>query len=256
MKKLISTLMTAALLLISAGAMAQQGAIPFVGSTHNYTVEPESTSNTLTWSIAEPSGYTINSQTIDGDNSVANITWTAAGTYKLQFTELNESTNCATIKELEITVSANTFDVAAVAPAATCNAADGEVNYAGTDVTTEVSFMVDMETGGATFNPNWEFTFTLTSTTDATITNVSAGSGTLSESGGTYTLTGLTSTSGAGSVTITLDATGELYNAEDVDLTITSAKELDYNTPESNTVNNTEKQTINPIPQTSEISTD
>ena len=246
----------AALLLISAGAMAQGGAAPFVGSTHNYTVEPESTSNTLTWSVVETSGYTINSQTIDGVNSVANITWTTAGTYKLQFTELNETTDCATIKELDVTVSANTFDVFAVEPAATCNAADGVVNYADDDVTTEVSFVVDMETGDEDFNPEWEFTFTLTSTTDATIGNVSDGTNVLTAVSGTFTLTGLTSASGTGTVTITLDATGELYSAENVVLTITSAKELTYSTPESNPGNNSATQTINPIPETSGITTD
>lgn len=257
MKKVLTILMSAAaLLLISNGLMAQGGETPFVGSTHNYTVEPESTSNTLTWSIVESSGYTINSQTIVGDNSVANITWTNTGAYKLQFTEWNETTNCATIKELDITVSANTFDVTVVTPSATCNAADGVVNYAGTDVTTEVSFVVDMETGDAAFSPDWEFTFTLTSSTGATVANVSAGSGSLSESGETYTLTGLTSASGEGSVTITLDATGELYSAEDVVLILTSAKELTYNTPESDSGNNTATQTINPIPQTSDITTD
>ncbi len=257
MKKVLPFLMTvAALLLTSAGAMAQGGATPFVGSTHNYTVEPESTSNTLTWTIVESSGYTINSQTIDGDNSIANITWTTVGTYKLQFTELNETTDCATIKELEITVSENTFDLTAVAPAATCNAADGVINYAGTDVTTEVSFVVDMETGDEDFNPDWEFTFTLTSSTGTTVDNVSDGTNTLTAVSGTYTLTGLTSSTGAGTVTITLDASGELYSAEDVVLTITSAKELTYNTPESDSGNNTATQTINPIPQTSDITTD
>ena len=259
MKKVFTFLMTAAaLLLMSAGAMAQDGETPFVGSTHNYTVEPESTSNALTWSVVEASGYTINSQTIDGDNSIANITWTEAGIYKLQFTELNETTDCATIKELEVTVLANTFDVTAVTPAATCNAADGEINYSGTDVTTEVSFVVDMETGDTGFNPNWEFTFTLSSTTGATIVanSVSAGTGTLSESSGTYSLTGLTSASGAGSVTITMNVTGELYSAEDMVLTITAAKELTYNTPDVDSDDWTAPQTINPIPNTSGITTD
>lgn len=256
MKKLISTLITAsALLLINTGVKAQGGVTPFVGSTHNYTVGPESTSNTLTWSVVEIYGYTINSQTIDGDNSVANITWTAAGIYKLQFTELNETTGCETVKELEIVVSTNTFDVTAISPAATCNAADGVVNYDDDDVTTEVSFVVEMETGDAAFNPDWEFNFTLTST-GATIANVSAGAGTLSESAGTYTLTPLTSASSAGSVTITMDAIGELYNAEDMVLSITSAKELTYNTPDVDDDDWVATQTINPIPQTSDITTD
>ncbi|MBW6536542.1 MAG: hypothetical protein K0B11_16145 [Mariniphaga sp.] len=256
MKKVLPFLMTTAtLLLVSIGVMAQGGATPFVGSTHNYTVEPESTSNTLTWSIVEPSGYTINSQTIVGDNSVANITWTNTGTYKLQFTEWNETTNCATIKELEITVSANTFDVFTSDPIATCNAADGVINYSGSEATTLITFTIDMTTANTGFSPNWEITFTLDPGT-ATLANVSATTGTLTESAGTYTLTAISSASGDGSVDITLDVTGGIYAAQSVVLDITSAKELTYNTPDVDSDDWTATQTINPIPQTSEISTD
>lgn len=262
-KKIISTLMTAtALLLISAGAIAQGGATPFLNSTHTYTVTMEDgTNNTAQWIIADDGGTALDPQpafttNVDGNTATMEITWTTVGTFKVQFSETNPSTACVTAKELDVTVSANTFDVTAVTPSATCNAADGQVNYTGTDVTTEVSFVVDMETADSGFNPNWEITFTLTSSTGATVDNVSAGSGTLSENSGTYTLTGLASASGTGSVTITLDATGELYNAEDVVLTITSAKELTYNTPDVDSDDWAATQTINPIPQTSEITTD
>lgn len=263
MKKVLTILMSAAaLLLISAGTMAQGGATPYLNSTHTYTVNMEDgTNNTAQWVIADDGGTALDPQpafttNIAGNTASMEITWTTIGDFKVQFSETNPSTTCVTAKELDVTVSANTFDVTAVAPAATCNAADGVINYAGTDVTTGVSFDVEMETGDAAFSPDWEFTFTLTSSTGATVANVSAGSGSLSESGGTYTLTGLTSASGEGSVTITLDATGVLYSAEDVVLILTSAKELTYNTPDSNSGNNTATQTINPIPQTSDITTD
>lgn len=262
MKKVFTFLMTAvALLLINAGAMAQDGEAPYLNSTHTYTVIMEDgANNTTQWVIADDGGTALDPQpsfttNLDGNTSTMEITWTTAGSFKVQFSETNPFT-CVTAKELDVTVSANTFDVTAVAPAATCNAADGVVNYAGTDVTTEVSFVVDMETGDEDFNPNWEFTFTLTSTTGTSIANVSAGAGTLSESDGTYTLTVLTSTTGVGTVTIIVDATGELYSAEDVVLTITSAKELTYNTPDVDSDDWTVTQTINPIPQTSDISTD
>lgn len=263
MKKALQFLMTAvALLLISVAVTAQGGATPFLNSTHTYTVTMENgANNTAQWVIADDTGTALDPQptfstNIDGNASTMEITWTSVGLFKVQFSEINQSTACVTVKELDVVVSVNTFDVSAVTPAATCNAADGVVNYAGTDVTTEVSFVVDMETADSEFNPNWEFTFTLTSSTGATIDNVVAGAGTLSEITGTYTLTGLTCASGAGSVTITLDATGELYTAEDVVLTITSAKELTYNTPDVDSDDWAATQTINPIPQTSDITTD
>ncbi len=263
MKKIISTLMTAAaLLLINAGAMAQDGETPYLNSTHIYTVTMEDgTNNTAQWVIADDSGNALASQpsfttNIDGNTATMEITWATVGSFKVQFFETDQLTDCVTEKELDVIVSANTFDVVAIAPAATCNAADGVVNYTDTDVTTEVSFVVDMKTSDAGFNPSWEFTFTLTSTTGATVADVSAGSGTLSENSGTYTLAGLTSASGEGSVTITLKATGELYTAEGVVLTITSARELTYNTPDVDSDDWSATQTINPIPHTSGISTD
>lgn len=264
MKKVFTILMTAAaLLLISAGAMAQGGATPYLNSTHTYTVTMEDgANNTAQWVIADNAGTALDPQptfatNIDGNIATMEITWTTVGSFKVQFSETNPST-CVAAKELNVSVSANDFDVTAVAPAATCNAADGVVNYAGTDVTTEVSFVVNMETADSSFNPNWEFTFTLASNTGATIVanSVSAGTGTLSESSGTYSLTGLTSASGAGSVTIIMNVTGELYSAEDMVLTITSAEELAYNTPDVDSDDWTATQTINPIPQTSNITTD
>jgi hypothetical protein len=264
MKKVFTFLMTAAtLLLISIGVMAQGGATPYLNSTHTYTVEMEDgVNNTAQWIIADDEGTALDPQptfatNVDGNIATLEITWTTVGSFKVQFSETNPSTACVTAKELDVTVSANTFDVTAVTSAATCNAADGVVNYVGTEVTTEVSFVVDMETADSGFNPNWEFTFTLTSTTGATIGNVTDGTNILTPDGSNiYTLTGLTSADGTGSITIFLDATGELYTAEDVVLTITSAKELTYNTPDVDSDDWAATQTINPIPQTSDISTD
>jgi hypothetical protein len=264
MKKVLPFLMTTTtLLLISTGLMAQGGTTPYLNSTHTYTVTMEDgANNSAQWVIADATGTALDLQptfatNVDGNIATMEITWTTVGSFKVQFSETNPSTTCVTAKELDVVVSANTFDVTAVAPAATCNAADGVVNYAGTDVTTEVSFVVEMETDDSGFNPNWEFTFTLTSTTGATIDNVTDGTNILTPDGSNiYTLTGLTSANGTGSITIFLDATGELYSAEDVVLTITSTKELTYNTPDVDSDDWTETQTINPIPQTSNISTD
>ena len=254
MKKTFTYLFTTALLLtISAVVMAQDGEHPFVESIHEYTITPGSTSNNLTWSILEASGYTINSQGIVGSNSVANITWTAAGTYTLQFTE--DDGTCSTVKQISVEVGTNTFDVATSNPSQTCNNADGQVNFSGSTATTSVTFTVDMATGNEGFNPNWEFAFTLTPGTGATITNVAASAGSLSGTG-PYTLSGLTSASGEGTVNITMDVTGNIYSLLNVDLEITSAKELSYNTPDADNTAWAATQTINPVPNTTNIITD
>jgi hypothetical protein len=126
------------------------------------------------------------------------------------------------------------------------------VNYASSDATTSITFTVDMATGTAGFNPNWEITFTLSPGTGATIANVAASEGTLSGSG-PYTITGITSATGTGTVDITMDVTGDIYTVLDVDLEITSATELTYNTSDVDSDDWTATQTINALPNTSEI---
>jgi hypothetical protein len=240
-----------ALMIISAGVMAQGGLSPLVGSTHVYSVTPESGSNTLAWSVTPATGFSMT-----GDNTdEATITWTTAGVYTLQFTETDATTLCATVKSVTVTVAANSFDVSTASPAAFCNSADGQINYAGSTATTSISIPVNMATGISGFNPNWEITFTLSPNSGTTIANVAASSGTLSGAG-PYTVTGLTSALGLGSVNITMDVTGDIYSLRDVVLAITSAKELTYNTPDVDSDDWTATQTVNAIPQTSAITTD
>lgn len=231
---------------------AQGGLTPLVNSTHVYTVTPESGSNTLLWSVSPATGFTINS----GANTASvNITWTAAGTYTLTFRETNSSTTCSTLKTATVVVSANTFDVSTSSPLATCNAADGQVNYASSSASTAITFTVNMATGNTSWSPNWQFTFTLTPSAGATISGVAASAGTLSGTG-PYTVTGISSTSGARTMTITMNVSGNIYTQHTVDLAITSAKELTYNTPDRDTNDWTATQTINAVPNTSSISTD
>ena len=244
-----------ALITISVGAMAQGGSTPLAGSTHTYTVTPESTSNTITWSVVEAGGYIINSQSVATTTSVANITWTTAGSYTLRVTETNTTTGCTTVKSIPITVTANSFDISTASPTAFCNSADGQVNYSGSTATTSISIPVNMVTGISTFNPNWEFTFLLSPNSGTTISSVAASSGLLSGTG-TYTVTGLTSASGVGSVNITMNVSGDIFSVRDVVLEITSAKELSYNTNDVDTNDWVATQMVNAIPQTSTILTD
>lgn len=244
-----------AFLLLGARAMAQDGQNPFVGSTHNYTVSAANDlTNTLLWEVTTgvAADYTINS---GASSEVVNITWNNAGTYTLQFTETDATTNCATVKTMSITVTGNSFDVSTTSPVATCNAAEGQINYSGSTAATPVTFTIEMNTAVSSFNPNWEIQFTLTPGTGASISSVSAASGTLSGTG-TYTLTGLTSTLGNGSVNITMDVTGDINTELDVVLAITSAKELTYNTPDVDTDDWSATQYVNAIPATTNITTD
>ena len=238
-------------MIIGTSVIAQGGLDPLVGSTHVYSVSPESGSNDLQWTVSPATGFSLT-----GDESdEVTITWNTAGTYTLTFTETNTSTGCATVKTVTINVSANSFDVSTASPAAFCNSADGQVNYIGSTATTGIIIPVSMITGISTFNPNWEITFTLTPNSGTTITAVAATSGTLSGTG-PYTITGLSSASGAGTVNITMNVTGDIYSPRDVALAITSAKELTYNTPDADTNDWNATQTINSIPNTSAITTD
>jgi len=239
------------LMIASMGAMAQPGGLtPLVNSTHTYSVTPGDAGNSKAWSITQPSGYTI----ISGASTASVvIKWTTAGTYTLTYTETAPITLCKTVIEKTIVVSGNTFDVVTPATlAAICNEASGVPNYASSDVSTTVQFVVNMATGVSSWNPNWEFNFTLTPSNGTTISNVTSSAGTLTS--GPYKVTGLSSASGVGTVTITLELTGGVNAAHTVDFAITSATELQYNTPSNNTGNKAATQTINGIPATTAFS--
>jgi hypothetical protein len=249
MKKTKKWLMILVIAMIaSLGAMAQGGLAPLVGSTHTYTV---TATGTKAWTVSPASGYTINS---GAATSSVNITWTAAATYTLTFTETNAS-NCSTVKTATVVVAPNSFDVFTASPIATCNAADGQANYTGPNATTAITYTVNMTTGNTSWSPNWQFVFTLTPSSGATVASVAATAGTLSGTG-PYTVTAIPSTSGAKTMTITMNVTGNIYSLHTVDLAITSAKELTYNTPDKDNDDWTATQTINPVPNTSTISTD
>ena len=259
MKKIFTYLLaTAALIILTVAAMAQDGTSPFAGSSHGYKVTPGDAGNTLLWEIVggNPSDYTVNTTT---NSDSINITWNASAvgtTYTLRLTETSPApTSCSTVKEIDIDPVANTFDVSTSNPSATCNDADGQINYSGSTATTSITFTVDMTTSNASYSPDWEFVFSLTPGTGATINNIAASSGSLSGSG-PYTLTGLSSASGNGTVNITMDVTGDINSSLDVNLEITSAKELTYGTPDADSNDWAATQTINPIPATSAITTD
>ncbi len=252
MKKTFTYLIAAvAFMLISTGAMAQGGESPYVGSTHDYTVTPGNLANGLAWTVSPGTGYTV----ISGATSATiRITWTAAGIYTLTLTE-TDGNSCSTVKELTVTVSSS-FEVSTSDPAVVCNTANDTVTPANN--ITIVDFVVDMTTGVTTWSPNWEVTFTLAAGTGSpTIGTVTSADGTVNDNGGgSYTLSPISSASGTGSATISVQVIGDAFTAMTAVLTITAAKELDYNTTDSDSGDWGATATINPIPNTSAISTD
>ena len=252
MKKTFTYLIAAvAFMLISVGTMAQGGANPYVGSAHDYTVTPGNVVNGLAWTVSPATGFTINSgQTA----STVNITWTAAGTYTLTLTE-TDGNSCSTVKELTITVTSS-FEVSTSSSTLICNAAIDTVTPANN--ITSVDFVVDMATGVSGWNPNWEITFTIaTGIGSPTIGTVTSTDGTMTDNGGgSYTLGPIVSASGVGSATIAVQVIGDAFTAMTAILTITAAEELDYNTPDTDSGDWGATATINPIPKTSDISTD
>ena len=259
MKKIFTYLFAiAALMIISAAAMAQGGASPFVGSTHGYKIIPGNAANDFQWEIIggiAGDDYVVNSATLTGDS--INITWlTADGNpYTLRFTETDKTTlQCATIKELTINVQASTFEVSTSEQADQCNSAVDTANPGSN--TTNVTFVVQMKTGLTTFNPDWEITFSLSAGGAVSLGTVTATNGDLSGTG-PYILTNISANGdGTGSTSITVPVNGNAFTSLSPVFTITGAKELQYNTPDSDSGNWGAAATINPIPNTSNITTD
>lgn len=254
MKKTFTYLIAiAALMIISASAMAQGGANPFVGSSHGYKIVPGDAGNTMAWSVAQGvlnADYEINYS--NGDT--INIKWLTAGIDTLIFSETDAVTGCLTVRELEIIVQPNTFDVSTSDPAATCNSKDGTINPSG-DATTAITFTVNMTTGIADWNPDWEIEFQLLSSGSKLIADVAASQGDLTKTG-FYRLTNLSSSGGNGTVDITMNVTEDVFTLLEIDLVINSAIELDYSLSDIDTDDWTATQTINALPNTSPITTD
>ncbi len=252
-KKLTYLMATAAFMIISAAAMAQGGLTPFVGSTHDYTVTAEDINNTIGWAITSgpAGGYTVNS---GASSEVVNITWNTVGTYTLEFGEEDATSLCTTIKSVTVVVSANTFDVTVSDSTIACNAADGKVNFSGTDTTTSISFTVD--TVGVDWDHDWEIQFTLSSS--ATISELAASAGDEITGSGTvldpYVVTNIAGTTP--SIDITMKVTGDAFTQQSVIMEIVSATELKYNTPALLVENTVSTSDVNAIPSTSDITTD
>ena len=240
-----------ALMITSLGAMAQNtGSSPYLGSTHTYTSVKTTgmSGTTMAWSV--DGGGTV----VEAGNTLsAAITWTALGAHKVFVTETTAGPNsCSTIREFNVIVTANNFNLTVTAPSADCAAGSGTVipdgasNPGNTTVVYTVAFSGD-NTKTSTFD------YALTSTTDAVISSVII-------SGGIYSGTALTGNditipTGTASFTITIVIASRFDVQDLVKLAITDGKDF-YGTPENNTsaLDNEGTATINAVPNTTPIS--
>jgi len=251
MKKIaINLIVILALMLISAGAMAQNtGSSPYLGSTHTYTSAKTSgmSGTNLSWSVS--GGGTLTE--IGTDKLSASILWTAVGSYTVTVTETTAD-GCSTKRSFPVTVIANPFNLAVTAPSADCAAgsgtviADGATSPGNTTVSYTVAFTGD-NTKTSTFD------YALTTTTSAVINSVTI-------SGGIYTGTSLTGNdltipAGTSSFTVTIVIASRFDVQDVVKLAISDAKDF-YGTPENNTAaaNNEGTATVHAVPNTSPIS--
>lgn len=230
-----------AFLLIGAGAMAQSGSTPYVNSTHLYTATPQSGSNTLSWTVTggTAADYTIT----NGTTAAATILWKTAGTYTVTFKETSGN-SCFTERTIDVTVTANLFDLAVTAPSDFC--ATIAPNAAAPNSTTVV---FNVAVAGNTAKAS-TFDYTLTGDHIASVA-FSGGITATSITGAA----GVTIPSGVASFTVTVVVNSVIADEDTIAFGISNAKDF-YNTPENNTGNNSGDAVIWAVPNTSPITAD
>lgn len=256
MKRTFTYLLTISVfLLISAAAMAQDGLTPYAGSLHTYSVtpDPDSSNKTYLWEIS--GGGTINGAT---DGSSINVTWgNTPGTYTITFTETDESTSCSTQRTLDVEVIANTFFLAMAEDAEECHDSTGAVLSAAASGPTTVYFTVELNKDSDWDIDSWQYDFTVNfSGSDYSLQSVSVDGGSDLGTSGSYagqTVSGTSSTS-----EIAVELSGPVASGTDVTFTISNGVALSgtTSTPDNGTGDSDQVLTINPLPNTSEITTD
>lgn len=256
MKKSITYLIAiAALMVISVGAMAQDGGTPYAGSTHTYSITPDanSTGKTYLWTLS-------GGGTIDGSatGSSVVIDWgTTAGTYTLTFTETDGNTSCLSVRDLEVEVIANSFYLNMEANASECHDSTGQVLADGATGPTTLYFTVSMNKDAAWTIDSWEFDFTVAvAGTDYTLTSVKVDGGADLGTSGTYVDQSIVGTNDE--IEIAVEITGAVTAGTDVTVQISNGEAIVGTavTPDNGTGPDTQILTVNPLPDTSDITTD
>lgn len=272
MKSIFKLLMVFVGVLMFTNTQAQNtGTAPYVGSTHTYTITKSSISGTtLAWSVTTGAEGTDYSFVGDTDAESVSVEWLVAGTYILQVVETRTDVTpaCPTTRQISVTVTANTFDLAtalvtdATACATVSNpvvdvSADGE-NSDDVFGTTTRDFTVSMTGGDA--DKTWSFDYALTDiATDYALTDVTA----VSITGGTASGNNVAVAAGVSEVTFSIsystnkNTSGTNGQDPDVSLALTISNGQDeLGTPDSDTTNDVATYTINAVPATTGITTD
>ncbi|MDE5423133.1 hypothetical protein L3073_13015 [Ancylomarina sp. DW003] len=268
----------ACLLLIGGKAFSQSGSTPYINSTHTYRVHGgvAQPGNSYSWAVFMENGDpvvvspTANADVVLGTNGGAEfeITWLKANLpanakYIVQLTETDANT-CSTIRQFDVDVSGNVFDILITDLTASCSDASGTIINSANDNlgTTSKTFTIDMKTQadmstGTPFTPDWEFNYTITST-NGNLVNVSVDDN-AAISGNT-----IVDKDASGKVTVnnndySIEFTVEFNNTWNmgdlVTVVLSNGKELSYNTLDDPNAN-TGSVTINALPATTNITTD
>lgn len=273
--KQIKLLIASLLLLVVGNVMAQDGTTPFVGSQHTYEVTRGVAGSTLVWSVLNAdksnAGGTDFSIESNGAETVK-ITWNKANDvsnakYIVQLSEEHPTNGCITLRQFDVIVGGNNFDLATTDLTETCSDASGSVIVNSTNDnlgTTSKTFTIDMSTQAdmtsATFIPDWEFNYEVTSTNGDLVsvtfdTNTTVSGETLS---GKNAAGKVVVNNDDYSIQVTVVFNNTWNSGDVVTIELTNGKELSYNTPEKDAttpINNTGSVTINAMPATSNITT-
>jgi len=272
--KTLKILFTICLLVVGGQIFAQNtGLLPYENSTHTYTVTKGTVgTSTLAWTIS-PGAEGTEWHIVSGataENIV--VEWLVAGDYKLRLTETRTDYvgGCPTVREIDVKVVSNAFDVIAElntpADATACANVDpaivvdaGVLGDNADDVFGTTTRVFKVRSEGLPADVAWEFNYAITHVLDAGI--------------GDYSVTvdatnvvdaaanPLVVNAGATEVLITVTYTTNA-NRQDKDfdllLALTGAQDAD-GTPEKDSVlpvNNTTTYSVKALPATTGITTD
>ncbi|MDX8337955.1 hypothetical protein SLH46_02095 [Draconibacterium sp. IB214405] len=253
--KLTYLLTTIAFLAISSVAMAQDGKSPYAGTSHNYSVTPDAdaTNKTYLWSVS--GGGTINGA---ADGTSVTIDWgTTLGTYTVTFTEKDESTSCSTIRELEVEVISNTFYLNMFSDASACHDSTGLILASGASGPTTLYFTVNLNKDNAWSIDTWEYDFSVSvDGSDYSLSSVKVDDGAELGTGGSYSDISVTGTESTSEIAVVID--GPVTAGTNVTVTISNGEAIKgvVVTPDNGSGDKTQILTLNPLPNTTDITTD
>ncbi len=253
-KNFIYLMATALLMIVSAAAMAQDGTNPYAGSTHTYTITPDATTanKTYAWSIS--GGGTINGAT---DGTSLNVTWgSTTGTYTVTFTETDTITSCYTQRELDVSVIANTFNLTMSADAEECHDSTGLVLGTGASGPTTIYFTANLNKDAGWTIDSWEYDFSVAIAGSYSLVSVSVDSGADLGTSGNYANNSVSGSNTTSEIAVVVS--GAVTSGDDVTVALSNGFAIKgtTTTPDNGTGDKTQVLTINPLPNTSAITTD